>query len=231
MTVKIMRFQASPPSHALGEQVIKLVEENITDLSMLSVPPSNHLYGIYHWALGIEVGSYMSRIGRVASEPVELLLAIDDAAGGEVVGFLLYSPVPTHPEACGVNYMAVKQSRRRRGIGSELMKEMVAQYPHAELTCSVKKVPFYQSVGFKVLDSHNTQVVMNTRSASTTGQMAVLNVSPIYESSEAKTLHNRLVQRWGLKAMTQAEKQLARHVGQLERQAKAFVDQLFSSGG
>lgn len=230
MTVKIKRFQACPPHQALGDQVIKLVEENITDLSMLSVPPSNCLYEIYHWALGIEVDSYISRIGRVASEPVELLLAIDDAVGEEVVGFLLYSPVPTHPEACGVNYMAVKQSRRRRGIGSELMKELIAQYPHAELTCSVKKVPFYQSVGFNVLDSYNTQVVMNTRSASTTGQMAVLNVSPIYESSEAKAIHSRLVQRWGLKAMMQAEKQLTRHVGQLERQVKTFVEQHFSSG-
>jgi GNAT superfamily N-acetyltransferase len=223
MTVKMTCFHAIPPSQDLGEQVIRLVEENITDLSMLSVPPSNHLYGIYHWALGIEVGLYISRIGRVASEPVELLLAVDDAQAGEVVGFLLYSPVPTHPDACGVNYMAVKQSRRRQGIGSALMQMMIAKYPHAELTCPVNKVPFYQSIGFQVLDSHNTQVVMNTRSYSTTGKMAVLDVSPIYHSSEAKSLHSRLVQRWGLKAMKQAEKQLDRHVAQLERQAKAFV--------
>lgn len=63
----------------------------------------------------------------ITSPPSRGLCQVDDAAGEEVVGFLLYSPVPTHPEACGVNYMAVKQSRRRRGIGSELMKEMVAQ--------------------------------------------------------------------------------------------------------
>lgn len=225
MTVRFTRFHTNPPDQAFGEQVIAIVEDNITDLSMLSVPASNHLFGIYEWALPIEIGSYMSRIGKVASEPVELLLAVDDTAGQEVVGFLLYSPVPTHRDACGVNYMAVKQNSRRRGIGSELTKRLVVQYPHTELTCAVKKVPFYESLGFQVLDAHNTQVVMNTRSASTTGLMAVLNVTALYESSDAKAIHSRLVQRWGLKAMVQAEKQLERHIGQLARQANAFVGQ------
>lgn len=229
MAVKITRYHAAPPTQALGEQVVQLVHDNITDLSMLSVPPSNHLFEIYQWALPIEIGTYMSRIGRVASEPVELLLAIDESGPVQLIGFLLYSPVPTHPEACGVNYMAVKQSHRRQGIGTSLMKELVAQHPHVELTCPIKKVPFYESVGFQVLDTHSTQVVMNTRSASTVGQMAVLDIAPLYESSDAQAIHHRLAQRWGQKAMAQAKKQLERHAEQLARQSRAFVDARLAS--
>lgn len=219
----ITHFHATPPSRSVAEQVLELVKDNITDLSKLSIPPSNPLYEVYAWALPVEVGVYMSRIGEVPSEPVELFVAFDDADPRKVTGFVLFSPVP-HSDACGVNYMAVSRSDRRRGIGSDLMKMVVDRYPHVELTCTVKTVPFYESLGFQVLDVHNTQVVMNTRSESSTGMMAVLNVAAIYESGDARAIHSRLVQRWGGREMRQAEKQLERHVAQLERQARAFVD-------
>jgi len=105
-----------------------------------------------------------------------------------------------------------------------MIKELISRYPHTELTCTVKTVPFYESLGFQVLDVHNTQVVMNTRSASTTGMMAIIDVTTIYESQEASEIHKRLVQRWGIREMLRAEKQLERHVAQLQRQARAFVD-------
>lgn len=220
----ISLYHAAPPINTVSVQVLQLVEDNITDLSQLSVPPSNHLYDIYRWALPVEVAGYLRRIGQVPSEPVELLVAFDDADLKVVTGFLLYCPVPSHPDACGINYMAVRQSHRGRGIGSDLMKMLIARYPHAELTCTVKKVPFYESLGFRVLDTHNTQVVMNTRSASTPGLMAVIDVAPIYESIEAREIHGRLVQRWGRREMLQAEKQLERHAALLERQARTFVE-------
>ncbi|WP_339536083.1 GNAT family N-acetyltransferase [Pseudomonas hunanensis] len=195
----------------------------MTDLSMFAIPPSNLLHEVYRWALPVEVGGYLQRIGSEPSEPVELIVAFADDSPTDVVGFVLYSPVPTHPEACGINYMAVKASHRRRGIGRKLMEMVVDRHNHTELTCAVKKVPFYESLGFRVLDSHNTQVVMNTRDESTTGLMAVLNVTPIYESNEAKLIHDQLVQRWGRKEMINAAKQLERHTAQLTRQAQAFV--------
>lgn len=174
----------------------------------------------------ILLAPHIQRIGAVPSEPVELLVAVavDEADPRVVVGFVLYSPVPTHPEACGINYMAVINSHRRRGIGRAMIKELISRYPHTELTCTVKTVPFYESLGFQVLDVHNTQVVMNTRSASTTGMMAIIDVTTIYESQEASEIHKRLVQRWGIREMLRAEKQLERHVAQLQRQARAFVD-------
>lgn len=220
--MSIARYHTCPPTQAEGDQVITIVKDYVTDLSLVAVPPSNLMYEFYRWALPTEVGFYMSRIGMTVSEPVELLLAFDNATPNEVVGFLLYSPIPTHPDACGVNYMAVKQSHRRRGVGSELMKTLIELYPYTELTCSVKKVPFYQSLGLQVLDHHLTQIVMNTRTASCDGEIAIINVESIYESDEANVMKQSLVQRWGGKEMKRAQKQMKRHVADLSRQAEAF---------
>ncbi|EKT4479600.1 GNAT family N-acetyltransferase [Pseudomonas putida] len=221
--MSIILYETAPPPLSVGNQVLELVADNVTDLSMFAIPASNLLHEVYRWALPVEVGGYLQRIGSVPSEPVVLIVAFADDSPTDVVGFVLYSPVPTHPEACGINYMAVKASHRRRGIGRKLMEMVVDRHNHTELTCAVKKVPFYESLGFRVLDSHNTQVVMNTRDASTTGLMAVLNVTPIYESNEAKLIYDQLVQRWGRKEMINAAKQLERHTAQLTRQAQAFV--------
>lgn len=124
--------------------------------------------------------------------------------------------------------MAVKQSHRRRGFGTAMMRETIARYPHVELTCPVKKVPFFEQLGFQVIDSENTQVVMNTRSASTTGLMRIVDAGPIFQSPQAKQIHMQLVSRWGLKVMSNAEKQLQRHVDELARQAAAYVRERLS---
>ena len=213
----------TPPPDRVIHQILEIVADNMTDLSMLGLPPSNHLYGVYRWALSYEINLYITRIGKIPTEPVELIVAYDDGNDTDVVGFLLYLPVPSHPDACGVTYMAVKQSHRRRGIGSAMMHKCIARYPHVELTCFVKKVPFYESLGFQVLDTQNTQVVMNTRSASTTGMMAIVNTAPILNLPQVKQIHANLVQRWGIREMAKAEKQLERHIEQLKRQAVSFV--------
>jgi GNAT superfamily N-acetyltransferase len=202
-----------------------MVVDNITDLSMLGVPPSNPLYGVYRWALPYEINLYIQQIGQSPAVPIELLVAYAEDNETEAVGFLLYLPVPSHPDACGVTYMAVKQSHRRRGYGSAMMRECISRYPHVELTCFVKKVQFYENLGFQVLDTHNTQVVMNTRSASTTGLMAIVETAHILHLPQVKQIHAQLVQRWGIKEMAKAEKQLERHLEQLKRQASAFVQE------
>lgn len=219
----ITLYHNKPPNQSVGDQIIKLVEDNITDLSIISVPPGNLYYEVYRWGLPIEVGAYIARVGRVPGEPVELLVAFDDKAPGLVTGFILYSPVPTNPEACGINYMAVSQSCRGQGIGSELMKLVIARYPHVELSCAIKMVPFYESLGFQVLDTHVTQITMNTRSSSANGMMAVLDVAQIYESHEAQKVYAGIRQRWGVKEVSRAEKQLHRHAAQLKLQAENFV--------
>lgn len=222
-------FHESPPTQEVARQVLQMVDTYLSDLSMLAVPPSNPLYEVYRWTLPCEVDLYLRRIGQVPTAPVELIVAFDDVDLREVVGFLLYLPVPTHPDACGINYMAVKQSHRRRGLGTAMMREVIARYPHVELTCPVKKVPFYEQMGFQVIDSENTQVVMNTRSASTPGLMGIVDAEQILHSPQTKQIHAQLVGRLGLKVVVNAEKQLQRHVDQLTHQAASYVRERLSA--
>ena len=216
-------FHESPPPQEVARQVLQMVDTYLSDLSMLAVPPSNPLYEVYRWTLPCEVDLYMRRIGQMPKDPVELIVAYDEVNLGEVVGFLLYLPVSTHLDACGITYMAVKQSHRRRGLGTTMMREVIARYPHVELTCPVKKVPFYEQLGFQVIDSENTQVVMNTRSESTPGLMSTVSAEAIFQSPQAQQLIAKLVGRLGTKVIANAEKQLLRHADQLAHQAASYV--------
>ncbi|MNF30575.1 Acetyltransferase (GNAT) family protein [compost metagenome] len=195
----------------------------VSDLSTEAVPPSNPHYEAYSFALPCEVGMYLQRIGQNPDAPVEAILAFDDSTPDKVVGFLVYLPIPTNPEACGVCYMAVLQSHRRHGIGSAMMREAMARYSYVELTCPIKKVAFYEQLGFQVIDAEGTQVVMNTRAGSSPELMGLVNAAEIWGSPQMAQIHEQLVQRWGRKELAKGEKQLRRQVEQLERQAASYV--------
>jgi hypothetical protein len=104
-----------------------------------------------------------------------------------------------------------------------MLREMVGRYPHAELTCAVAKVPWFESMGFQVVGVRGTQVLMNTRDHSSDGLMGLLDVGPIYSSLEVRQIHTYLLQKHGKRAMVDAEKQRDRHLDQLTHKAHEFV--------
>jgi len=144
-------------------------------------------------------------------------------AQAKVTGFLLSLPVKDDPEACGVAYMAVHASHRRKGVARAMMQDMLARYPHAELTCAVEKVPAFESMGFQLRGVRGTQVLMNTRDYSTDGLMGLLDVASIYSSLEVRQIHTYLLQKHGKRAMIDAEKQRDRHFDQMTHKARMFV--------
>lgn len=216
-------YHKSPPSKEVTIQVMEMVRLFVSDLTSEAVPPSNPYYEAYCFSLPLEVGIYLQRIGQDPDVLTEVIVAFDDSRPDEVVGFLVYLPIPTNPEACGICYMAVAQSHRRRGIGAAMMREAMARYSYAELTCPINKVAFYEHLGFQVIDVEGTQVVMNTRATSSPELMALVNPAEIWGSPEMAQIHEQLVQRWGRKEMAKGEKQLRRHIEQLERQAASYV--------
>lgn len=221
----IIVFDTTPPPKQIKSQVLQLVFSNVTSLHLTQIPRSNLLYDLYAWVLPTELLLYMERIGVVSDAPTELLVALDDRDPGQVIGFCLYLPIPTHPDACGLTYMAVSSSHRRSGIGRALLEHVIDRFPHVELTSAVGTVEFYERVGFRVIDSHLTQVVMNTRSASCTGMMHVVNAAPIYESPQGRALQQRLINQYGLAAMQQSQIDLERHVEALQKSAQLFVSE------
>lgn len=219
---QITHFKTPCPEH-LTSQILQLVVDNLTDISMVAIPPSNLLYNVYQYAIGYEVHLYLEALNGTKGVAVELLVATDEDDPEQVVGFLLYLPIQDDPDACGVAYMAVQANHRRQGIARRMLREMVGRYPHAELTCAVAKVPWFESMGFQVVGVRGTQVLMNTRDHSSDGLMGLLDVGPIYSSLEVRQIHTYLLQKHGKRAMVDAEKQRDRHLDQLTHKAHEFV--------
>lgn len=211
----------TPCPEPINAQILQMVVDYLTDISMVAIPPSNLLYNVYQYAIGYEVHLYLEALGGSKGIAVELIVALD--AQEQVIGFLLYLPVKDDPEACGVAYMAVHASHRRKGVARAMMQDMLARYPHAELTCAVEKVPAFESMGFQLRGVRGTQVLMNTRDYSTDGLMGLLDVASIYSSLEVRQIHTYLLQKHGKRAMVDAEKQRDRHFDQMTHKTRMFV--------
>lgn len=218
----ITLYQAPPPE-PIKSQILQMVVDYLTDISMVGIAPSNPLYNLYQYGIGFEVHLYLDGMDGSKGIPAELIVATASDAPETVVGFLLCLQVKDDPEACAVPYMAVGKSHRRQGIARAMMQQMLGRYPHAELACTVAKVPYFESMGFQVLGARGPQVVMNTRDHGTEGLLPVLDVAPIYSSVEVRQIHAYLLQQHGKRAMVEAEKKRDRHLDQMTRKANAFV--------
>lgn len=218
----ITRLESSPPE-SIDSQIMQMVVDYVTDISMVGIVPSNPLYPLYQYGVGHEVHQYLQAMNGSRGFAVELIVALDDEDPSIVSGFLLYLPVQGDPEACSVAYMAVKADQRRRGIARAMLQKMLERYPHAELACFVSKVPYFEAMGFQVLNARGPQVLMNTRDHQIDGLVAVLDIAPIYSSVEVRQIHAYLLKQHGKRAMTDAERQRDRHMDQLTRQARVFV--------
>ncbi|MGE7955349.1 GNAT family N-acetyltransferase [Pseudomonas sp. NPDC089530] len=215
----------TPCPEAVNSQILQMVVDYLSDISAVALPPSNLLYNVYQYAIGYEVHLYLAALDGSKGIAVELLVATDDDDPEQVLGFALYLPVKDDPQACGVAYMAVRASHRRRGIARALLARVRERYPQVELACAVGKVAWFEALGFQVLGVRGPQVLMSTHDQASDGLMGVLDTAPIYRSLEVRQIHSYLLQKHGKRAMLDAEKQRDRHLDQLTRQAQALVSE------
>ncbi|MGR3964468.1 GNAT family N-acetyltransferase [Pseudomonas sp. 910_23] len=214
----------TPCPESVNSQILQMVVDNLTDISSVALAPSNLLYNIYQYAIGFEVHLYLEALNGEKGIAVELVVAMQDET---VVGFCLYLPVKDDPQACGIAFMAVQAGFRRQGVAKQMLGDVLARYPHAELACAVEKVPVFEAMGFQVRGARGTQVLMNTRDYGTDGLMGVLDVAAIYRSLEVRQIHTYLLQKHGKRAMVDAEKQRDRHLDQLTRKVQLYIQQRF----
>ena len=220
---KIFTYTDRVP-HTVSAQIGQLTQQNVTELSMLGVPPSNAAYPLYQYTLSTEILMYVSRVGKLDEEaPVRLVVAFADEAQKTVIGFVLYLPVIKDRKACGLTYMAVASGHRRKGIARDLMAAVAEVCPHIELTCFINKVPVYESMGFHVIGYRDTQIVLNNRKDSSQGEMAAIWTDPIFKSHESMQIQGQLMQKHGMKVMRDAERKLDRLLDELKRKAEQFV--------
>ncbi|HBX56138.1 GNAT family N-acetyltransferase [Pseudomonas sp. UBA2684] len=213
----------TPPPESLKSQILQMVVDYFSDISPVSLTPSNPLYQLYQYVIGYEMHLYLQAMDSALETSARLILALDDLDPSQVLGFALYLPVKDAPEACSLAYMAVQASQRRHGIARAMLQQMISRHPHAELACVASKVPTFEAMGFQVLAARGPQVLMNTRDYSADGMLAVQDLAPIFQSKEVRQIHAYLVKQHGKRAMSDAEKQRDRQLDQLTQQAQVLV--------
>ncbi|TLX64028.1 GNAT family N-acetyltransferase [Stutzerimonas nosocomialis] len=213
----------TPPPESMKSQVLQRVVDYLGDISPVSLTPSNPLYQLYQYVVGLEVHRYLDSMDGAQAGKPELIMALEADDPARLLGFALYLPYVDDPDACALVYLAVQASHRLQGIGRAMVEAMVARYPHAEVACVAGKVPYFEALGFLPLAARGPQVVMNTRSQSSDGMVAVQDLEPIFQSREVRQIHSYLVQQHGRKAMGEAEKQRDRLLDQMARQADHLI--------
>lgn len=215
----------APPPESLKAQVLQMVVDYFSDISPVSLTPSNPLYQLYQYVIGYEVHLYLQAMNGAADSPAQLILALDDEDPSQVLGFALYLPSQDDAEACTLAYMAVQASHRRRGVARAMLQQIIERHPHVELACAAGKVPTFEALGFRVLAAQGPQVLMNTRAYRSDGMVAVQDLTPIYQSTEVRQIHTYLLKQHGKKAMSEAEKKRDRLLDQMAYQAQQLVSE------
>ncbi|WP_417778890.1 GNAT family N-acetyltransferase [Stutzerimonas xanthomarina] len=209
----------SPPPESMKSQLLQMVVDYLSDISAISLRPSNPLYQLYQYVVGLEVHRYLDSMEGAPAGAPELIMALDADEPANLVGFALYLPYVDDPEACSLLYLAVQDSHRRQGIGRAMVDAMLTRYPHGEVACVASKVPYFQSLGFQPLAARGPQVLMNTQSQASSGLVAVQDLEPIFQSEEVRQIHNYLVKQHGAQAMSDAEKSRDQLLDELAQQA------------
>lgn len=213
----------TPPPESLKSQMLQMVVDYLSDISPVSLTPSNPLYQLYQYVIGYEVHLYLQAMDSASATTARLILALDDEDPSQVLGFALYLPSQDDADAATLVYMAVQASHRRRGIARAMLRHMVERHPHAELACVASKVPTFEAMGFQVLAARGPQVLMNTRDHASNRLIAVQDLAPIYQSKEVRQIHAYLLKQHGQRAMSEAEKKRDRQLDHLAHQAQLLV--------
>ncbi|WP_225774181.1 GNAT family N-acetyltransferase [Pseudomonas sp. Marseille-Q5115] len=213
----------TPPPEAFASQVQQLAIDNLTTLGSVAMVPSNPLYPLYQYGLGLEVHHYLQAMGAGTDLQVELLLGLDAQSPDQVLGFALFLPAAGAPDACTLLYLAVHSGHRRKGVGRALLNAVVQRYPHTEAACLVSTLGWFQAQGWHAVGTSGPQVVVNTRPVRTLGHVQRLDVAPLYRTLEVQQIHAYLLKQHGRRAMADAEKQRDYRLDQLERQVKQHV--------
>ena len=213
----------TPPPEALKSQVLQMVVDYLSDISPVSLTPSNPLYQLYQYVIGYQMHLYLQAMDSTVQSSPKLILALDDLDPSQVLGFALYLPGKDASETCTLVYMAVQARQRRHGIARAMLQRMLAHHPHAELACVASQVPTFEAMGFQVLAAQGPQVLMSTHNYRADGMAELQDLTPIYQSAEVRQIHAYLVKQHGKPAMSAAEKQRDRLLDQMVQRAQALV--------
>lgn len=195
--MNVVTFINQPIPRSLVFAVLEIVGENIEGLSKQKVASDSPMFDLAKEQIIQEIGMYLSWCG--AGNGVHLIAA-DEQQGDkkELLGFMLITAHLDGSKVAGLNYTAVRQQHRRKGVLREMMSELTKHYPVVGLGSSIENVPIYERLGFSPVGARGTQISM-TNGVIPRGQMASVDMDFVNQLPTVKKQKEILRDRFGKK--------------------------------
>ena len=218
----ITHYRNRPPQ-ALIQQVLSLAAQNTPEMHTVQPDPSNPIYPLVELTMVMEIHVYMDLMGPSDVRNAGLILATSKKAPGQVLGFLQYASATNMESACAITYLAVDTNHRKQGVARAMMEELMKRHPHAALTCPVSTVPVYEALGFAVLDSKDTQVVMTSGGYRDQAVCTLTDASQFLRHPSVLQLQNELIKEHGESRIFEAEKRMTTRLLELTAEAEKYA--------
>ena len=170
------------------EQALRLARVNYVDLINKYVKPHGPTSSLCIAQVETEVKAYLDDARTGCYQVRAGAVLAKDATTGQVIGFTIYLGGVIPPTDCGLNYIVVDQHYRRKGIMRAMLSVVMQKFTFIGLSCNVNKVPYYESLGFRVTGADMTQVEMSWGVVKPHGTMAMLGFDksvPILAAKES----------------------------------------------
>jgi len=218
----ITHYRNRPPQELI-QQVLSLAALNTPEMHTVQPEPSNPIYPLVELTMVMEIHVYMDLMGPSDVRNAGLILATAKAAPGQVLGFLQYASATDMESACAITYLAVDANHRKQGIARAMMDELMKRHPHAALTCPVQTVPVYESLGFAVLDSKDTQVVMTSGGYRDQAFCTLTDARQFLTHPSVLKLQDDLIKEHGESRLIEAEREMTTRLLELQAEAEKYT--------
>ena len=141
------------------QQAVKLAKANYVELIEKHIRPGGPTGSLCQTTVEVEVRAYLEEAlspefgmkitAVLAKDPDHNLIGFAIALGGEL------------ETDCGLNYAVVHSGYRRQGILRAMLKEVQGRFQFIGLACKIDKVPYYESLGFRITGPQSAQVAMS----------------------------------------------------------------------
>lgn len=177
--------------------VLEIVAENIEGLCKQKLAPDSPMFDLAKEQIIQEIGMYLSWCGT--GKAVHLIAA-DEQQGDkkELLGFMLITAHLDGSKVAGLNYTAVRQQHRRKGVLREMMSELTKHYPLVGLGSSIENVTVYERLGFSPVGARETQISM-ANGVIPRGQMDSVDMDFVNQLPTVKKQKEILRDRFGKK--------------------------------
>ncbi|MDO7911556.1 GNAT family N-acetyltransferase [Pseudomonas sp. 22-AL-CL-001] len=219
----LSRLDGMPPE-SFQSQIRQLVIDHVGEVSSVAIAPSNTLYPLYQYGVGLEVHQYLEALDGTRGLQARLTLALDAEAPDRLLGFALGLPAADRDDTCALAFLIVLPEARRQGIARALLGELQADYACVELAAFAHQVPWFEAMGMQVVAASGPQVLMTSTGRVSEALIGRLDIAPLYQTTEVGQIHAYLLNQNGEEAMIEAERQRDERLDQLTLEAAQCVE-------